>query len=78
MFKNASHAPSFIVIVSFLLQTQQLDFELFWAYLGGLHLRGPKRNRYIPGLGAPVLYMLPLLPLAVKRIDFVSGSQGSD
>ena len=35
-------------------------------------------NNGIPGLGTPVLYMLPLLPLVDKRKDFVSGSQGSD
>ena len=35
MFKNASHAPSFKVIVS---------------CSEGLHRRGPKQNHYIPGL----------------------------
>ena len=44
----------------------------FWtlAHSEGLQLRGPKHNHYIPGLGAPVLYMLPLLPLVDKRKDF--------
>ena len=40
---------------------------MFGAHSEGLHPRGPKQNRYIPGLGAPDLYMLPRLPLVDKR-----------
>ena len=46
--------------------------------MAGVPTRGPKQKHCIPGLGAPVLRMLPLLPLVDKRVDFVSGSQGSD
>ena len=47
-----------------------LDFELFRAHSEGLHPRGPKQNHYIPRLGAPVLYMLPLLPLVGQALRF--------
>ena len=59
MFKNASHAPSFKVIVSRYKSSRSF-----------LNRGGPKQNRYLLGLGAPVLYMLPLLPLADKHERF--------
>ena len=73
MFKNASRAPSFKDIISCYKPIRSIlnFFELILkAYT--------QQNHYIPGLGAPVLYMLPLLPLVDKRKDLVSGSQGSD
>ena len=43
---------------------------------GELHLGGPKPNCHNPGLGAPILYKLPLLPPGGKNISFFSGIQG--
>ena len=39
---------------------------------------GSQTEPLYPGLDAPILWMQPLLPLVYKRINFVSGSQGSD
>ena len=59
MFKSASNAPSFVVVVSCYYSCGSIlnFFELI--------LKGPKQNCYIPGPDAPVLCMLPLLRLEV-------------
>ena len=50
--------------------------ESFLILPGELHLGGPKPNCHNPGLGAPILYKLPLLPSGGKNISFSSGIQG--
>ena len=58
------HTPSFIIVVSCYKSSGSIlnFFELV--------LSGPKQNRCIPGLGAPILCMLPLLPLEDKAYRF--------
>ena len=77
LFNTASHTPSFIVIVRCYKSSGSI-LNFFRARLEDLHPRGPKQNRCIAGLGVPVLCMLPLLPLVDKRLEFASGSEGSD
>ena len=76
MFKNAIHAPSFKVIVS--CYKPNLSILNFFELILKAYTQGPNQNHCIPGPGASVFYMLPLLPFADKRKDFVSGSQRSD
>ena len=65
MFKNASHAPNFKVIVSCYKPSRSIlnFFELILK----AYIRGVPNRTTIPGLSALVLYMLPLLPLVDKR-----------
>ena len=47
---------------NYLSQIWQRAFARFLILPGELHLGGPKPNCHNPGLGAPILYKLPLLP----------------
>ena len=73
MFKNASHAPSFKVIVSYYKPSRSIlnFFELILkAYTQGV----PNRTAIFQDW-APVLYMMPLSSLVDRRKDFFSGSR---
>ena len=61
---------------NYLSQIWQRAFAHFLILPGELHLGGPKPNCHNPGLGAPILYKLPLLPPGGKNISFSSGIQG--
>ena len=52
---------------NFLSQIWQRAFARFLILSGELHLGGPKPNCHNPGLGAPILYKLPLLPPGGKN-----------
>ena len=75
MFKNASHAPSFKVIVSCYKPSRSILnlFELILkAYTRGV----PDRTAISRTGRTSLLYAAFVLPLVDKRKDFVSGSQG--
>ena len=61
---------------NYLSQIWQRAFAHFLILPGEQHLGGPKPNCHNPGLGAPILYKLPLLPPGGKNISFSSGIQG--
>ena len=61
---------------NYLSQIWQRAFACFLIFSGELHLGGPKPNCHNLGLGAPILYKLPLLPPGGKNISFSSGIQG--
>ena len=61
---------------NYLSQIWQRAFARFLILPGALHLGGPEPNCHNPGLGAPILYKLPLLPPGGKNISFSSGIQG--
>ena len=54
--------PNFYHNCNYLSQIWQRAFACFLILPGELHLGGPKPNCHNPGLGAPILYKLPLLP----------------
>ena len=62
---------------NFLSQIWQRAFAHFLILPGELHLGAPKPNCHNPGLGAPILYKLPLLPPGGKNMSFSSGIQGN-
>ena len=61
---------------NYLSQIWQRAFARFLILPGELHLGGPKPNCHNLGLGAPILYKLPLLPPGGKNVSFSSGIQG--
>ena len=61
---------------NYLSQIWQRAFARFLILPGELHLGDPKPNCHNLGLGAPILYKLPLLPPGGKNISFSSGIQG--
>ena len=55
---------------NYLSQIWQHGFARFLILPGEVHPGGPKPNCHNPGLGAPILYKLPLLPPGGKRQEY--------